>query len=291
MFGQLLVSGLMIGSIYALIALGYSLIYKSSGLMSFMQGDLLTLGAYVGLTFYAVLGLPFIISVILTVVLAFFFGILVEKGVIRKLLDKEVNAMYIILATIAISYIIQNGTQIVWGSVALYFPSIFPVSSVNVFGVNVQPEALMCMIVAVVAMIVLHLFVTKTKFGTAMRAASMDSLAAESVGIDTSLSTGVSWGLSAGLAAIGGILIGPIYGVYSMLGATIGNKGFAGAVMGGFGNMLGAVVGGLLLGLIETFVTGYISSSYRNLVAYTVLIIFLFVKPTGIFNEEAIKDV
>lgn len=291
MFLSLLIPGLVLGSIYGLIALGYSLIYKASGLMSFIQGDVMTLGAYLGLTFYGVFKLPFAVSLILTMAVAFLLGIIVEKGVIRKLMEKNVMAIYIVLATIAISYIIQNGSQLVWGTIALNFPSIFNVLSVKVIGINVQPEALLCVIVSVVLMLILHIFMTKTKLGTAMRASTMDAKAAEAVGIDVSMSTGISWGLSAGLAAVGGMLIGPLYGVYSTLGATIGRKGFSAAVIGGYGNMYGAMIGGVILGLAETFATGLISSTYKNLIAYVLLIVFLFLKPTGIFNERAIQDV
>lgn len=290
MFTQLLISGLVLGGIYGLIALGYSLIYKASGLMSFVQGDVMTLGAYLGLTFFSILKLPFLISVLLTVLCAFVFGLILEKGVIRVLLNKNVLPIYVVLATIAISYIIQNGVQLGWGSVTLFFPSVFSVTSIKIFGVAVQPEALLCLGASLVIMLILHLFMTKTRFGTSMRAAAMDPMAAHSCGINVSLSTGVTWGLSAGLAAIAGILVGPMYGVYALLGSTIGNKGFAGAVIGGYGNMYGAMVGGMLLGLIETFVTGYISSDYKNLIAYIILIAFLFLKPTGIFNERALQD-
>lgn len=290
MFMRLLISGLVLGGIYGLIALGYSLIYKASGLMSFVQGDIMTLGAYLGLTFFRILKFPFLVSLLLTVLCAFCVGLLLEKGVIRILLNKNVLAIYIVLATIAISYIIQNGVQLGWGSITQYFPSIFSKPSVKVLGISVQPEALMCMGASLVCMVLLHLFMTKTRFGTAMRASAMDPMAAQSCGINVSLSTGITWGLSAGLAAIAGMLIGPMYGVYSTLGSTIGNKGFSGAVIGGYGNMYGAMVGGLLLGLAEIFVSGYISSTYKNLIAYIILIVFLFLKPTGIFNERAIQD-
>ena len=129
-YGMLLVSSLAIGSIYGLIALGYALIYKSSGLLSFTQGDILTLGAYLGLTFYSILGIPFAISLLLTMACAFVLGILLEKGVIRQLLNKNVGAIYVVLATIAISYIIQNGSQLAWGTIQLNFPSVFPVQNV-----------------------------------------------------------------------------------------------------------------------------------------------------------------
>lgn len=243
MYLTLLVSGLVIGSIYGLIALGYSLIYKSSGLLSFVQGDIMTLGAFLGLTFYSYLGLPFVVSLLLTVACAVALGFALEKGVIRPLLNKNVATVYIVLATIAISYIVQNGSMIAWGSITLNFPSVFGVGTVKIGKISVQPEALMCILVGFICMILLHFYMTKTKLGTSMRAASMDAMAAESCGIDVSLSTGISWGLSAGLAAIAGILIGPIYGVYTTLGAVIGRKGFSSAVIGGYGNMYGAIVG------------------------------------------------
>ena len=118
----------------------------------------------------------------------------------------------------------------------------------------------------------------------------MDAKAAQACGINTSLSTGISWGIAAGMAALAGILLGPIYGVFIMLGSTIGRKGFAGAIMGGYGNLIGAIVGGILLGITETFVAGYLSSAYKDMIAYALLLLFLFVKPTGIFNERAITE-
>lgn len=291
MFKIILVNGLIIGSIYGLIALGYSLIYRASGLMSFVQGDMITFGAYVGLTFFKVLGFPIYVSFVLTFISAFILGMLLEKGVIRVLLKKNVIPIYIVLATIAISYVIQNSAQVAYGSATQWFPQVFSKGTIKVFGVTAQTEAYMCLAVSVVLMVVLHFFMTKTKFGTAMRAAAMDPLAAESCGINTSLSTGFTWGISAGIASLAGMLLGPMYGVFTMLGATIGRKGFAGAVIGGYGNMYGAMIGGMLLGLIETFAAGYWSGTYKNLIAYAVLLLFLFIRPTGLFNEKAIQDV
>lgn len=196
------------------------------------------------------------------------------------------------LATIAISYILQNGSQLIWGTWTLNFPSVFKVSTVKLFGLlAVQPEVILCLILSMVSMVVLHLFMNKTKLGTAMRASSMDSMAAESCGINVSLTTGITWGVSAMLAAMAGILIWPMYGVYSSLGANLSNKGFAGAIAGGYGNMYGAIVVGILLGLLEILVSGYVSSAYKNLIAYVALLLFLCIKPTGLFNERAIQDV
>lgn len=285
-FLTLCISGVMLGCIYGLIALGYGLIYKASGLMSFVQGDMLTLGAFLGLTYW--------LSLLLTMLCAFAFGMLLEKGVIRRLLNEKVMPIYVVLATIAISYILQNGSQLIWGTWTLNFPSVFKASTVKLFGLlAVQPEVILCLILSMVSMVVLHLFMNKTKLGTAMRASSMDSMAAESCGINVSLTTGITWGVSAMLAAMAGILIGPMYGVYSSLGANLGNKGFDGAIhiAGGYGNMYGAIVGGILLGLLEILVSGYVSSAYKNLIAYVALLLFLCIKPTGLFNERAIQDV
>lgn len=291
MFKILLINGLIIGGIYGLIALGYSLIYRASGLLTFAQGDMITFGAFIGLTFYSIFKLPFFVSFTLTFICAFALGMLLEKGVIRQLLNKSVMPIYIVLATIAISMIIQNSMQAFFGTTTQRFPQVFSKSTLTILGVTAQAEAYACLAISLLLMLLLHLFMSKTKFGTAMRSAAMDPLAAESCGINSSLTTGITWGLAAAIASIGGMLLGPMYGVYSTLGAVIGRKGFAGAVMGGYGNMYGAMLGGVILGFVETFVAGYWTGTYKNLIAYVLLILFLFVKPTGIFNEKAIQDV
>lgn len=290
MLVQVLISGLVIGCIYGLIALGYSLIYKASGLMSFAQGDMLTLGAFLGYLFYGIFQFPFVLSLFSVMLGMFSLGLLIEKGIIRTLLNNNVLPVYIVLATIAMSYIIQNAAMMLWGTQTLSFPSIFGIPLVKVFGVKVQPEALFCILMSLVTMIGLHVFMKYTRFGTAMRAAAMDAAAAKACGINVSFSTGVTWGLSAGIAALGGMLIGPIYGVFTTLGAVIGRKGFSSAVIGGFGNMYGAIAGGLILGLIETFTSAYISSAYKDMISYSILLLFLFVKPAGLFNEQVLTD-
>ena len=291
MFVQLLLSGLVIGGIYGLIALGYSLIYKAPGLMSFAQGDLLPLGAFLGLTFYKILGLPFAVSLILTIIISFLLGMSIERIIIRVLLARNVMPIYIVLATIAVSYVVQNGAMLTWGSNTQYFPPIFEkIGSITIFGRQVQVEYAFCIILACISMLILNIFMNYTRIGTAMRASALNPMAASACGINVSTSRGITWGLSAGLAALGGLLMGPIYGVYVMLGATIGRKGFASAVIGGYGNMIGAVVGALILGITETFIAGYVSSTYKDMIAYGLLLLFLFVRPTGIFNERALAD-
>lgn len=289
MLFSLTVGALILGSIYGLIALGYSIIYRASGLMNFAQGELFMLGAFIGLTFYRYLQLPFLLSFVLTIIVMFLAGMLLERAVIRKILKKS-NGEFIVLATIALSVLFKNFAMLVWGSKRLEFPSLFSVSSIEISGINIQPESILVVAATFIFMVLFWLFMNKTKFGTAMRSAAQDPLAARASGIDVSLTTGVTWGLSAAVSAIGGMLYGPVYGVTFGIGATIGMRGFAGAVIGGYGNMIGAVVGGLLLGFVETFAAGYIGSEYKDFVAYAVLILFMFLKPTGLFNERAIED-
>lgn len=290
MFAKVLVSSLVLGSVYGLIALGYSLIYKASALMSFTQGDMLTLGAFLGYTFYGKMKMPFILAFILTLILVFMFGLLLERSVINTLVKKNVLPIYTVLATIAVSYLIQNGSMLAWGTDQKPFPAIFSMKSIMIGSLEVQPEQIFCIVLSLVSMFLLQVFMKQSKVGSGMRAAAMDGMAATACGINVSWSKGLTWGLSAGMAALAGMAIGPTYGVYTTLGALIGRKGFSSAVMGGFGNMIGAIVGGLLLGILETFTAAYVTSQYKDLVAYVLLILFLFVKPTGIFNERAITE-
>ena len=288
---QLLISAVCLGSIYGLLALGYSLIYKASGLMNFAMGDLLSLGAFLGFTFYKLLGIPFAITLILVVVLMFMLGILIEKSVISTLLKKDGAVVNVLLATIAMSYILQNGMLFAWGPLPQGFPTLIPeLPYIEVFGLRIQIESVFCVVMAGLCMLGIHLFINKTKFGTAMRAAALDPMAAGACGINIGVTKGITWGITCGLAALSGILIGPVLSVSTILGVAIANKSFASAVSGGYGNMYGAMIGGILIGIAETFSAAYISSVHKELIVYCILLVFLFVKPTGLFNERTLED-
>lgn len=287
----LLISGLCLGSAYGLVALGYSLIYKTSGLMNFAMGDILTLGAFIGWTFSCVLKFPFFISLILTMVIMFIFGYLLEKSIIKKVLNRTNNPIFIVLATIGISYIISNSAQFVWGTTQKNFPNIIQnFNGILIGDYRLQIEPIVCILFSGISMFLLNYFMKKTRFGTAMRATALDPVAAESCGINVALTTGVAWGISSAIAAVGGVLIGPLYGVYSTLGASIGKKCFASAVIGGYGNVYGSIIGGFIMGIMETLISGLVSSTYKNMYTYLVLLIFLFIKPTGIFNEKTLEE-
>ena len=286
MFIQVLIGALVIGSVYGLIALGYSLIYSASGLMSFVQGELLMLGAFFGMTFFKNLQLPFLVSLLFTMILMYCVGILIEKFIIRGLQKAGANTIFIVLATIALSIILQNVAMHAWGSNVYHFPPIFAVNRIQIGSIQIPPEAIMAIAIGLVVMVLFHFFMTKTRMGTSMRAAAQDPIAARTLAINVSFTTGTTWGIATMLAGVAGLLIGPIYGVSNHMGTMVGLKGFAGAVIGGYGNMYGAIVGSLILGILETFTAAYISSMYKDFISFFVLILFLIFIPRGLFKGK-----
>lgn len=283
---SLTINALVIGSVYGLIALGYSLIYSASGLMTFCQGELLMFGAFIGLTFYRYLHWPFALALIATMVIMFLIGMIIERFLIRPILSKNAKDIYIILGTIALGIVLANTAQHIWGTTAVQFPAIFSKDVIVILGTRVQPEAFVCIFVAVVAMLVIHLFMNKSTFGTSMRAAAMNPLASRSVGINVDLTTGVTWGLSCALASVAGILLGPVQGVSVTMGSSIGTKAFASAVIGGYGNMYGAIIGGIIIGFTETFSAAYITSDYKDFITFGILALCMVFMPRGILKGD-----
>ena len=285
----LILGSLMLGSIYGLVGMGYGLIYKASGLMSLAQGDMLMIGSFLGLTFYKFLGLPFFVSLLLVMVIMFALGMLIERVLVTSLLAKGAQTVYVILCTIAISMLLQNGAMFAWGSNVKQFPSIFGIATINLFGYEIMPERLLCLGVGIVCMLALHFFMQKSKFGTSMRAAAQDELAASALGINVPMTKGAAWGIASMLAGAIGVVIGPIFGVYTAMGSLIGQKAFASAVVGGYGNMYGAIVGGIFFGFVETFVSAYVTSLYKDFISFAILIIVMIFMPTGLFKEQVME--
>jgi len=292
MLVTLLINGLCLGCIYGMIGMGYSLVYKASGQVNFMQGDAVTLGGYIGFTLYKTLGIPFLPALIITMVVMFGFGILIQRGIISTVMKRSSQPVLIIFTTTALGMLLKAGFPIIWGAELKSYGYLrFNGNEfANIFGVNVAWSSIICLVISVVFMICLHLFMNKTKFGTAMRAAAMDSMAAKSCGINVDFTTAAVWGISCLVAAICGMLIGPLYGIMFMIGANLGGKGFSGSVTGGFGNMYGAIIGGVLVGIVETLIAAYISSVYKDLFTYVLLLVVLFVMPRGIMNEKAVDE-
>ncbi len=284
----LIIGALMQGSVYGLVGMGYGLIYKASGLMSLAQGDMLMIGAFLGMTFYKYMGLPFWLSLLLVMVIMFALGMFIQRVLVTPLLAKGAQQVYVILCTIAISMILQNGAMFAWGSNVMQFPPIFDFT-VRIFGTEVQADRLLVLFVGILCMVLLHFFMQKSKFGTSMRAAAQDELAASALGINVPVTKGVAWGLASMLAGVAGVILGPSYGVYTAMGALIGQKAFASAVTGGYGNMYGAIVGGMFLGFVEAFSAYFVSSLYKDFIAFGILILVMIFMPNGLFKEQVME--
>lgn len=287
---RLIIGALMIGSVYAVMGMGYCIIYKATGLMNLAQGNFLMLGSFFGMTFYKILGLNIWLSFILTFIAMFLVGYVTQRYLITVLLDKGASFSYIILCTAGLALLFENGAQLIWGPYVYQFPAIFNKTNINLFGgVKVAPENLLVLGTAIVSAAFLYFFLNKTRLGTAMRASALDQKAANSVGIDVPLTKGITWGLSAGLAGLLGMALGPVYGVSAIMGNMISQKAFAGAVTGGYGNILGAVIGGLFYGFVETFAAAYITTTYKDVITFAILIVILSVVPNGLFKAQVIE--
>jgi branched-chain amino acid transport system permease protein len=186
--------------------------------------------------------------------------------------------------------ILQNVAMFSWGSNVMQFPPLFKTSSINFFKIRIIPENILCLAVGIVCMIGLQFFMKHTRFGTSMRAAAQDELAAASIGIDVPATKGAAWGIASMLAGAIGVVVGPVFGVYMSMGSMIGQKGFAGAVVGGYGNMYGAIVGGMFFGFVETFISAYITSVYKDFISFGILILVMVIMPTGLFRESVMED-
>lgn len=288
---SVIVAGVIMGAIYGMVGLGYSIIFRASGIMNLAQGEFITLAAFIGLTLYENVGLPFWLALILTMLILFAYGALLQLGVISKLNARGVKGIYMILITLGISNIMNGADELIFGAQSRGFDPIFKTSSIAILGAHTTPERIMCFILSAIAMLVIHIFLTKTKLGIGTRACAMDPIAAEACGIDTVKSNAIVWAIAASVAAMCGMMLGPIYSVGLSLGASVSTKGMASSVSGGFGNIYGAMVGGMLLGVVESFVGGYVNATMRDMIAYLLLFLILAVRPTGIFNEQAVRDV
>ena len=277
------------GCVYGVIALGYSNIYKASGLMSLVQGDMLMVGAFIGLTLFKSMNVPIIPTLIITMILMFAIGWIVQHYAVTRLLNRGAQFAYVILLTLAIGMVFQNGAMLIWSNKTEYAPPIFGVSTIKLGSIVLPPESLLVVFLAIVMMSSLAIFLKSTKFGIAMRAAALDQIAANAMGINVPLTKGITWGISAAMAGGVGVVLGPLWGVSASMGIVIGLKGFSSAVAGGYGNMYGAIIGGLIFGMLEQFVTAYISSTYKDLISFGVLIIILTIMPTGIFKAKILE--
>lgn len=290
-FVQLTIAGLAVGSIYALIALGFVLIYTSVNVVNFAQGDFAMIGAYFMVTMELDLHLPWIVAMLIAVVLAGLCGALFQLLIFQPVRNRPRNFLPVMIATVGGSVFIEQVFLLIYGPIPYQLPPIFKSESIKIAGVHIYPQYLVIIALTVVMVSVLNWFLDHTKLGKQLQATAQDPDTARLVGIRVAWMAALTFAISTGLGGLAGLLIAPLYTVTSTMGSTIALKAFAAAIVGGFGSMKGAIVGGLGIGLIETYGATYISGSYRDAFPFIVLILFLVFRPQGLFGEKVAQKV
>ncbi|MGW1726485.1 branched-chain amino acid ABC transporter permease [Streptomyces sp. NPDC002306] len=282
---QTLVSGLSLGAVYALVAMGFSLVYRTMGLVNFAHADIAMIGAYAASTFYLTSRLPFAVAMVTAIVVTGAIGLVIER-VLRPLENKDFDLM--LIGTIGFGIVLQAVAILIWGTTGRAVPSPLHSAPLDLFGIRVRTYDLLVMAVAAVAVVALAFFLSRTKRGAAMQAVAMDHEAATSVGIDVGRSNALAFAIGAGLAALAGGLVGPMLYVDASLGGALGIKGFAAAMLGGFGSIQGAVVGGVAIGVLDSYAAGHFQG-YSVLVTFLVFTAAIMIRPTGIFGERTVS--
>jgi len=292
LFLQTLVGGIGIGSLYALVALGYSMIYRSMGLVNFAHGSIYMIGTYLGIIWYRgmVMGLqvPYGVAFVIGILLTAGLGLILER-IFRPLANMDL--MLMLLGTIGLGYVLDNLAVIVWGAEGFAVKSPLPETPIMIGGVALLPQMLLLISVSAVLMIGLNVFLAKAKIGKAMRAAAQDRETASAMGIPVNRTNALTFAIGAGLAAAAGILAAPIVYVNPAMGSAVGLKGFAAFILGGAGSIPGAIAGGLTFGVLEAISAGFISSAYTKGIAFVIMIVVLMFRPGGIVGEVTVDKV
>ena len=291
---QLLVSGLAIGSIYALVALGFVLIYNAVGVVNFAQGEFVMFPSFVAVTFLlpaiAVFGtvvhwqMPVLLVYALVLVLMVGFGLVFNRIAYHPLRDR--GWMPVVISTIGVSIFLRNAAQLTWGSQPVVMPSLFPVDTIALGPLHIRPQDLLIIAVTAVLIAFQYVLFERTTLGKQMRATAQDRTTARLIGIRVGRIVAITFVYSALLGTISGLLVAPIFTVTKEMGALIALKAFAASIVGGFGSIPGAIIGGLAIGVIETFGGFYVSASYVDAIAFVILIAVLLVRPQGLFGER-----
>ena len=289
-FLQLVISGIAQGCIYGLIALGFVLIYKATETVSFAQGDLMMLGAFAGLAGMTMLGFPFWLAVISAIGAMALLGLVTERLVIRPILGQP--AFSIVMLTIGLGYVGRGLITMIpgTGTETHTLPVPYKDQAWTLGGLVVSMEQTAVIVVTAVLCAALYALFKYSKLGLAMQASSQNQLAAYYMGIPVKRLNGLVWALAAAVAAIAGLLLAPITFVHANMG-FIGLKAFPAAVVGGFGSLPGAIVGGLVIGIVESLSGFYLPEGFKDIAAYIVVLIMLMVKPNGLFGEKLRKKV
>lgn len=287
-FVQYLISGISLGSVYALIALGYTMVYGIAKMLNFAHGDVIMVGGFTTYTICSTCGLHPIIGVIVSVVVCTLLGITIEK-IAYKPLRKATSPLAVLITAIGVSYLLQNLALLIFGASAKSFTSVVSMEPVKLADgqISITGETIVTIVCCIVIMIGLMLFINKTKAGQAMLAVSEDKGAAQLMGINVNATIALTFAIGSALASIAGVLLCSAYpSLTPYTGSMPGIKAFVAAVFGGIGSVPGAFIGGILLGVIEILSKAYISSQMSDAIVFAVLIIVLLVKPTGLLGRN-----
>ena len=289
---QYLINGISIGSVYAIIALGYTMVYGIAKMLNFAHGDVIMVGAYISFCVTNYLGLPGVVSIVGAVVVCTVLGIIIEGLAYKPL--RGTSSLAVLITAIGVSYFLQNAAQLIWGSAPKNYTSIVTFAPISLFGgkLMITGEVILTIAVSIIVMIGLTLFTTKTRTGKAMRAVSEDRDAAQLMGINVNQTISTTFAIGSALAAVAGVLLcSTVPTLMPTTGSMPGIRAFTAAVLGGIGSIPGAMLGGILLGIIETFSKAYISTQFSDAIVFSVLIIILLVKPAGLLGKQVQEKV
>lgn len=283
-----IINGLSTGSMYALVAIGYTMVYGIAKMINFAHGDIIMAGAYFALIAMGFVG-P-ISAILFSIVATAALGVLTEKVAYKPLRGK--GSLEVLITAIGVSYLLENVFLLIFGSAARTFPQIMPKGTINLGGISIKYITVITLVVTAVCTAVLLFFINKTKLGKAMRAVSEDQGAAQLMGINVNTTVSLTFAIGSGLGAIAGVIYGCAYSLITpYIGLMLGIKAFIAAVLGGIGSVPGAMVGGLMLGVAESLTIAYISSDFSDAVVFGILILVLLVKPAGLFGKNVREKV
>jgi branched-chain amino acid transport system permease protein len=291
---QLVISGLVVGSIYSAVALGFVIIYKATRVVNFAQGELLMVGAYVCYAFLVQMHVPFWAALCLTIGFGLVLALLIERLILRPMIGEP--TISIIMVTIGLSLVLRSIVAAVWGTdILVYEPKLFPQETINVGGVPVSLEFVWCFVLSILLLGLFSAFFKFSKAGVAMRAAAFNQQAAQSMGISVKFIFGLSWVISAVISGIGGVLIGNINGINTSM-YHFGLKVFPATILGGLDSILGAALGGFIIGILENLSDGFFKayldlSGVKEVAPYVILVVILMIKPYGLFGTKEIERV
>ena len=292
-FLSYLINGISLGSVYALIALGYTMVYGIAKMLNFAHGDVIMIGSYVVFFAFGSAGMNPVLAIVLSMVVCTVLGVTIERVAYRPL--REAPSLAVLITAIGVSYLLQQVAQLAWTSNPKSFISVVSgLKPISLFGgqLTISAETVVTIIACIVIMVALMLFTGKSKVGTAMRAVSEDKGAAQLMGINVNTTISITFAIGSGLAAIAGVLLCSAYPtLMPTTGSLPGIKAFTAAVFGGIGSIPGAFIGGILLGIIEIFAKAYISTQLSDAIVFAVLIVVLLVKPDGLLGKHVSEKV